>query len=104
MAETTSPETALLTTDDDLMLPGVAGRTLLSGVALATESVKVAKLASLELVEVADATAFTTFDVLDDLAEEMAGPFTSLVKAPTAVSRAAYQAGATGVRKVLTAA
>lgn len=84
--------------------PGITGRGLLSGMALASESLRVAKLAGSEALEVADATITATFDVLDDLADDMAGPLAGWAKAPTTVGRASYRAGSTGVRRVLAAA
>ncbi|WCO65518.1 hypothetical protein PO878_13525 [Iamia majanohamensis] len=89
--------------DGDLV-PGVTGRGLLTGVALASEGLRVAKLAGTEVLAVADATADRTFDVLDELADELAGPFAPMAKAPTSIGRAAFEAGSTGARRVLATA
>lgn len=85
-------------------MPGVTERCLLTGVALASESLRVVKLAGTEAIEVADVTADKAFEVYDDLADELAGPFASMAKAPTTIGRAAYDAGSAGIRRVLSAA
>lgn len=95
---------ATVPTTRDLTESGVTGRTLLSGVALASEGWGVVKLAGGELLDVADAAMYSTLDVLDDLADELAGPLVSMAKAPTTITRAAYLAGSSGTRRVLAVA
>lgn len=82
---------------------GVAARALVASMSLATESLRVVKIAGAELLKFADAAALTSFDVYDRLASDYAGPFANLTKAPNTISRAAYEAGVSGTRKLISA-
>lgn len=99
MVDVTTPEPLI---DDSPT--GFSGRAAFTGIALAAEGVNMLKHAGNEALEVAESTATTTLEVLDGLADDFAGPLATLAKAPTAVFRAAYQAGTDSGRRLLAVA
>lgn len=52
----------------------------------------------------ADATTRSSLDAIDEVADDLTGPFVGFVKATTGVGRAVYDATSTGTRRVLAAA
>lgn len=102
----TDPRTSVvLGRDEDAEQTGITTRAVVTGVGIAAEGIAALKVAGNELLDVADTLVFSTFDTVDDLAEQFTGPrLTSVAKAPTKIARAAYRAGSVSGRRVLTLA
>jgi hypothetical protein len=75
-----------------------------SGAALFTEAMAVGKLAADEALDVVDAVASSTFDLVEGLADDFGGPLAPWAKAPATFGRPVVAAATEGTRRILSAA